>query len=125
SFTMTDPSTTDIYTLSLHDALPIYSGIRQGLRLWGLYFHQRSVPRGPCGGQQQSEPTGYYGLYKYSGKRGHLRQGRPSLRGQSDGPGSARYLGYGQHQNSQPSGGRIAGLRDLSRWGTHRGSPFP
>src|SRR5262245_62080219 len=36
SFFFTDPATTEIYTLSLHDALPIYALLQAGEALWAL-----------------------------------------------------------------------------------------
>src|SRR5690349_24173209 len=48
-FFFTDTATTEIYTLSLHDALPILSAI--GVR------HRLPAPRGPVGGATRSLPA--------------------------------------------------------------------
>src|SRR6266508_6811238 len=40
-FFFNDTATTEIYTLSLHDALPIYRHHRHGNDLQGLHHHQR------------------------------------------------------------------------------------
>src|SRR5437016_13271255 len=50
-FFLTDPATTYIYTLSLHDALPIYAGLAGTSRASGLEAGRGSV--GDC-----SEPEG-------------------------------------------------------------------
>ena len=52
-FFFNDTATTEIYTLSLHDALPIFMGARHNLAQsrWGAYTVERLLDLTSCAGQ--------------------------------------------------------------------------
>src|SRR5688572_31637728 len=53
-FFLTDPATTEIYTLSLHDALPIFTLSGLAMLLWGLHRLGRLGPDPPRVGDRKS-----------------------------------------------------------------------
>src|SRR5689334_23787264 len=66
-FFFTDTATTEIYTLSLHDALPIWVPRRQMSAMFRLAVSlnpgTKASNRQPCGSQPSSQPMGY--LYRH------------------------------------------------------------
>src|SRR5437588_12346022 len=62
-FFFNDTATTEIYTLSLHDALPIFGLLRAGLSTWG----QRDFPGPRLRQRRESESRG--------GARSHVEEG--------------------------------------------------
>src|SRR5438876_10407209 len=54
-FFFNDTATTEIYTLSLHDALPIYEGSRHGEAAYGEVLHRALGVRAPQRLRRRSE----------------------------------------------------------------------